>query len=84
MFLPKIRGRFICTKCGCEKEELGWEIEPHGEPVSYDLCSCGGRYDLAVECEECGEMFPESALSNYDGIMVCEGCKRDIMYAEAG
>ncbi len=76
-FLPKIFGDFICTRCGCRTEELKWDIEPHGEAVVYDVCSCGGQYDNAVRCEHCGEYIPESeAQEDEDGYTVCEECNK--------
>ena len=81
MALPKIYGEFICTDCGRLKSRLDMCFEPHGELVTDDVCSCGGYFDEAARCPDCGEVFAESALVNYEGICICSKC-RDIRISE--
>lgn len=71
----RIRGLFICTKCGDVRESLDWTVEPHGEIVADDVCSCGGDIYDAVECAYCGKIVSEDdACRDEDGDPACEDC----------
>lgn len=72
---------FICTHCGHLVEEPRVVRENHGLAWGYEefyaFCSCGGEYEEAVECEECGEYFAEDDTHITDGDMrrLCFGCE---------
>ena len=71
---------FICTHCGNLVEEPRVVRERHGSPYGFEeyyaFCSCGGEYEEAVECEECGEYVARSDTHlTDDGIRVCQECE---------
>lgn len=64
---------YICTECGHVFEEGEERVESdclgecHGSPSyeKYRVCpECGGDYDEAVRCEECGHYAPKSELES--------------------
>lgn len=85
MYLPpRIYGQFMCTRCRREKEFLDWDVEPHGEPVIDNACYCGGEFDVIARCDECEGSFPESALTNFGNVTLCEKCEKIFALSEAG
>ena len=79
-------GYLYCRDCGeymDEVEALRFTPEVHdeleGKPTEWigeRRCIYCGSDDLeeAAECQECGELFPESELDD-DGL--CEDCRKD-------
>ena len=71
---------FICTHCGNLVEEPHVIRERHGSPYGFEeyyaFCSCGGEFEEAVECEECGEYVAKGdAHLTDDGLRICQECK---------
>ena len=73
----------ICTDCGYvfDYEDAGGVRENHwldGEYMGYEtflVCpNCGGDFEDAVECHECGEAFTEDEIY---GDKWCEKCLRE-------
>ena len=62
---------YKCKDCGDLVEELR-EVEPTINDSGYteDTCSCGGQYETAYKCKECGEWFTEDELNNG----ICQKC----------
>jgi DNA-directed RNA polymerase subunit RPC12/RpoP len=73
----------ICLECGktfeddeieCWQESRG---EFWGEPAYENMSGCphcGGAYEEAYECENCGEYF---TLDELDENHLCEDCRED-------
>lgn len=58
---------FICQECGCafdEPKELSYGIATNGG-MATGCPVCGGAYEYAVACNQCGEPFLETEL--FDG-----------------
>lgn len=71
---------FICTHCGNLVEEPRVIRERHGAPYGYEeyyaFCSCGGEFEEAVECEECGEYVAKNdTYRTEDGRRICQECR---------
>lgn len=72
--------KYVCLDCGHKFDEPRKYAETHGldaPPYEHMSCCpvCGGSYDEAVECSDCGELIPEceaKQLSNGD--MLCGSC----------
>jgi hypothetical protein len=71
---------FICTKCGRLEESPRIIVERHGftwgrGEERLAPCSCGGDFDVAEICKECGEYVPEESMSRTEeGLWLCEEC----------
>jgi methionyl-tRNA synthetase len=68
---------YVCPNCGCvfESPKLysDFQGEVFGAPSyeTYTGCpNCGSGYDEAIQCEICGECYPENQI--YRGY--CEKC----------
>lgn len=73
----------ICLECGkvFEDDEIAhWEEsrgEFWGEPAYENMSGCphcGGAYEEAYECENCGKYF---TLDELDENHLCEDCRED-------
>lgn len=84
---------YICNDCRRQFDEPRRYVERHGlehGPYEQMTCCpfCGGSYEKAVECAECGKVVPESESHTHIFIDLCdecyeEQCRRDEMDAEA-
>ena len=72
-----------CLECGnvFDDDEISYWSESRGEfwgePCSEEMSGCpycGGDYEDAYECEECGEYF---TLDELDENHLCEDCRED-------
>lgn len=70
---------FICNECGKLTEELGTIQEPipYGERTEYKEytdwdCSCGGEFEKANTCKQCGEFFGNSFEGDF-----CPECAKE-------
>lgn len=67
---------YICNCCSkhFDEPEEFFDRHPYGDTYAeesfYGCPYCGGSYEEAVECEECGKLVPES--ESYDGY--CSEC----------
>lgn len=72
--------KYICLDCGYQFDEPRKYTETHGldsPPYEHMSCCpvCGGSYDEAVECDECGKLFPFGSGHWIDETtLVCESC----------
>lgn len=71
---------YICADCRRQFDEPRRYVERHGlEHGPYETLTCcpfcGGGYEEAVECDECGKVVPESEI-NYGehNRVLCEEC----------
>lgn len=66
---------WICNRCGCLIEQAPVYIErmyQGSKPVEIELpkdCDCGGEFEAASECEECGKYY-----SMYDDACAGDCC----------
>lgn len=71
---------YICTDCRQRFDEPHRYVERHGlEHGPYEQMSCcpfcGGDYERALTCDECGEVLPESEIClNDHGRDLCAKC----------
>lgn len=73
---------YICIDCRRQFDEPRVYVERHGlETGPYEKISCcpfcGGGYEEAVECDECGKVIPESEACYADGYchrVLCPEC----------
>ena len=71
---------YICTDCRQRFDEPHRYVERHGlEHGPYEQMSCcpfcGGDYERALTCDECGEVLPESEIClNDHGRDLCAEC----------
>lgn len=80
--------KYVCLDCNYQFDEPRSYTETHGldtPPYEHMSCCpvCGGSYDEAVECADCGDLIPEceaKQLSN--GSMLCEACYEAARAAE--
>lgn len=65
---------YKCLECGAifDDNEMGNWTEPHGEEMTGCPC-CGGAYEEAVMCDECGEWFFRDELT-CGKYKVCRDC----------
>lgn len=74
--------KYICLDCGYQFDEPRNYTETHGldsPPYEHMSCCpvCGGSYDEAVECTDCGEAVPMSEAQELpNGDWLCENCYR--------
>lgn len=77
--MPKYK--YICLECGHLFNEPYEYSETHGfgAPPYEELSGCpvcGGSYDEAVECDDCGELFPFSTGHWLNSTtLICSKCK---------
>lgn len=75
--------RYICTDCGRTFDEPHEYEERHGfthGPYEKLSCCpyCGGGYEEAVECHDCGEPIPKSeAVLAEEDYYLCENCAEE-------
>ncbi len=75
---------YKCNRNGELKEELPRVIEryPYGDTYvcefyDDDSCTCGGEFEKAIQCDNCGEWFLEDELVGFK-YHLCNDCKDDI------
>lgn len=74
--------KYICLDCGYQFDEPREYVETHGldtPPYEHLSCCpvCGGGYDEAVECSDCGAAVPMSEAQELpNGDWLCENCYR--------
>lgn len=61
---------YICESCGKMFNKMPTCCGGEVDEIVTDTCSCGGNIGYAVECEVCGEYYPENETT--DGI--CDKC----------
>lgn len=81
----------ICEKCNklYEEDELPTHVEhhPYGDDTADEFfadieCSCGGDIVEAVQCDRCGEWYPDSSVDWYcNGYTVCRKCYEEMANA---
>lgn len=73
---------YVCNRCGNAKDELPYitEKHPYGdgfaeEKLTDTSCFCGGDYEEARVCKECGEI--KSEADNYFYEDICDDCLKE-------
>ncbi len=66
---------FSCNSCGKHKEFLPtYKLWGFGSFTDTE-CRCGGEYERALECMECGGSFAESLGVEHEGVIYCPECR---------